>query len=78
MIRGEFLCHREEEVRVQEVRAAEAAVRAVGAVRQADGAVRPTAVLIVVTTSGRTAEAVHRRFLPGESGGISRRGFRRI
>jgi hypothetical protein len=33
MFKGEFLCHREEEVQVQEVRAAEAA-RVAGAVRQ--------------------------------------------
>ena len=78
---GGVLCHREEEVRVQGVRAAEAVRRAVGAVRvRREGvAVRLTvAPLIVVITNGRTAEAVHRRFLQEESGGISRQGFRRI
>ncbi len=74
MIKGEFLCHREEEVQVQEVRAAEAA-HAVGAVRRTDGAARPIAALF----AGRTVAAgIHRRFFPEESGAISLRGFRPI
>lgn len=74
MFKGEFLCHREEEVQVQEVREAEA-VRVVGAVRPTDGAARLTAVLF----AGPTEAAGEHRCLPREeSGVISRRGFRRI
>ena len=64
----EYLCHREEEVQVQ-------AVRAVGVVRQVDGAVR----LIAAPIAGRTvAVGAHRRCLTEESEGISPQGFRRI
>ena len=73
VIKGEFLCHREEEVQVQGVRAAEAA-RAAEAVRPTDGAVRLTAALFV----GRTVAGVHRCLLREESGAISLREFRCI
>ena len=75
MNKGEFLCRREEEVRVREVRAAEAVRRVAGAVRRVAGAVRLTAVLIEVRTA---AVGAGRRFFPEGSGGTSLRGFRRI
>ena len=61
MSEGEVVCHLEEEVQVQGVRAAEAVVHAVGAARQEDGVVRLIAALIDVLT---VAVGVHRRFIP--------------